>query len=67
MKKKILVAYFSKNGENYVNGYIQNLAIGNTEIIVNKLVNQIDCDVLKLVISKQTFLDSMDESQLQKF
>jgi len=30
---KILIAYYSRKGENYVNGSIKNLAKGNTEIV----------------------------------
>ena len=30
---KILIAYYSRKGQNYVNGSIKNLAKGNTEII----------------------------------
>ena len=29
---KRLIAYFSREGENYVNGSIVNLAVGNTEV-----------------------------------
>lgn len=34
---KILIAYYSRRGENYVNGSIRNLPKGNTEVIVEKL------------------------------
>lgn len=30
---KIMVAYFSRPGENYVNGSIRTLAVGNTEVV----------------------------------
>ena len=29
----ILIAYYSRKGQNYVNGAIKNLAKGNTEIV----------------------------------
>ena len=32
---KTLIAYFSKKGENYVNGSIVNLLVGNTEVATN--------------------------------
>lgn len=35
--KKGLIAYFSQSGENYVNGKIISLPIGNTEIIATKI------------------------------
>lgn len=37
MAKKILIAYYSRRGENYVNGSIKNLAKGNTEVVVEKI------------------------------
>ncbi|HAM63603.1 MAG: flavodoxin [Firmicutes bacterium GWF2_51_9] len=35
--KNVLIAYYSRRGNNYVNGSIQNLAVGNTEIIARKI------------------------------
>ena len=34
---KVLIAYYSRRGENYVNGSIRNLKQGNTEVVVNKI------------------------------
>jgi len=34
---KSLVAYYSRKGENYLNGSIVNLSIGNTEVIAKKI------------------------------
>lgn len=34
---KTLIAYYSRRGQNYVNGSIRNLPKGNTEVIVEKL------------------------------
>ncbi|MBR1552054.1 MAG: flavodoxin [Muribaculaceae bacterium] len=34
---KILIAYYSRRGENYVNGAIKNLALGNTEVVAAKI------------------------------
>jgi len=31
--KKILIAYFSREGGNYVSGRIVNLSVGNTEVV----------------------------------
>jgi flavodoxin len=39
-QNKILVAYFSRPGNNYVNGTIVNLPIGNTEILA-KMIQEI--------------------------
>lgn len=34
---KTLIAYYSRKGENYVNGTIRNLERGNTEVMVEKI------------------------------
>ncbi|MBR1543946.1 MAG: NAD(P)H-dependent oxidoreductase [Muribaculaceae bacterium] len=34
---RILIAYYSRRGENYVNGSIKNLSRGNTEVMVEKI------------------------------
>lgn len=31
-----IIAYFSRNGENYVSGAIRNLDVRNTEMVVKK-------------------------------
>ena len=46
MKK--LVIYFSHNGENYVNGEIKNIEIGNTEIIANYIKDITNADLFKV-------------------
>jgi flavodoxin len=37
MSNAILIAYFSRSGNNYVNGSIINLPVGNTEIAAKKI------------------------------
>ena len=37
MAKKVLIAYYSRRGENYVNGSIKNLKLGNTEVVAQKV------------------------------
>ncbi|MBR1622076.1 MAG: NAD(P)H-dependent oxidoreductase [Prevotella sp.] len=34
---KVLIAYYSRRGENYVNGSIRNLKLGNTEVVAAKI------------------------------
>lgn len=34
---KVLIAYYSRRGENYVNGNIRNLKLGNTEVVAAKI------------------------------
>lgn len=36
---KILIAYYSRKGENYVHGSIQNLVKGNTELVAEIIAN----------------------------
>ena len=37
MAKNVLIAYYSRRGENYVNGSIKNLKLGNTEVVAQKI------------------------------
>lgn len=37
MGKSILIAFFSRTGNNYVNGSIVNLTVGNTEVAANMI------------------------------
>lgn len=34
---KVLIAYYSRRGENYVNGSIRSLELGNTEVVAAKI------------------------------
>ncbi len=34
---KVLIAYYSRRGENYVNGSIRDLILGNTEVVAAKI------------------------------
>lgn len=36
---KYLIAYFSRKGENYVNGQILDLPVGNTEVAAKEIQN----------------------------
>lgn len=48
IKSKVLIAYFSHAGNNYVNGRIVNLPVGNTEVAANILQNITKGDILKI-------------------
>ncbi len=49
MAKNILIAYYSRRGENYVNGNINNLEFGNTEIVAEKIKALLpDADMYKI-------------------
>ena len=43
--KKVLIAYYSRRGENYVNGDVKNLEKGNTEIIAEFIQEFTDGDI----------------------
>ena len=46
---KTLIAYYSRRGENYVNGSIKNLAKGNTEVVAAKIKALLpDADVYQI-------------------
>ena len=44
-----LIAYFSRTGENYVNGTIRNLSVGNTETAAKIIQSKTGADIFKLV------------------
>jgi flavodoxin len=46
--KKTLIAYYSRKGNNYVNGSIVNLLTGNTETIANKILDITGGDLFKI-------------------
>lgn len=47
-EKKGLIAYFSQSGENYVDGKIISLAVGNTEMIARKIEELTGFDLFKI-------------------
>jgi flavodoxin len=49
---KSLVAYFSRNGNNYVGGSIVNLPIGNTEIIAHKIRGLTHSEVFRITTER---------------
>jgi flavodoxin len=44
----ILLAYFSRPGENYWNGGRRNLEVGNTEVLARAISGRLDCDVHRI-------------------
>lgn len=48
MPNKTLIAYFSQAGQNYVNGNIVNLPVGNTAVVAEKLKNLIDAELYRI-------------------
>lgn len=45
---KVLIAYFSRKGANYVNGNIMNLPVGNTEVAAKKIQALTDGDLYEI-------------------
>lgn len=49
---KSLIAYFSRKGNNYVEGSIVNLPIGNTEVIAKKIQKLTGSDIFQIRTAK---------------
>ncbi|OHV34212.1 hypothetical protein BCD49_24430 [Pseudofrankia sp. EUN1h] len=45
---RVLLAYFSRAGENYYYGGRRNLTVGNTEVLARSIAARIDCDVHRI-------------------
>lgn len=54
---KVLVAYFSRKGNNYVSGNIVNLAEGNTLVVAHKIQKLIGADLFEIKTVKQYPID----------
>jgi flavodoxin len=46
--RRILLAYFSRPGENYWYGGRRNLKVGNTEVLARAIAARLDCDVHRI-------------------
>ncbi len=63
---KNLVIYYSRSGENYVNGKITQLSKGNTEVIAEMITECCDADLFKIETKKQyakSYMDCIREAQ----
>ena len=49
---KTVVIYYSRKGENYVNGRIENLMKGNTEIVAEFIKKAVDADLFEVETKK---------------
>jgi len=45
---KSLIAYYSRKGENYLNGNIVNLTVGNTEVVAKKIQSLTGSDLFEI-------------------
>ena len=48
MNMNILIAYYSRRGQNYVGGTIEDLRIGNTEVVAQKIERQTGGDMFRI-------------------
>ena len=58
---KVLVAYFSRPGENYNNGGRIWLKVGNTEVVATMIADLIPCDVYRIEAS-EPYSDKYDDT-----
>jgi flavodoxin len=47
-RRRVLLAYFSRPGENYWNGGRRDLKVGNTEVLARMIRERLDCDVFRI-------------------
>ena len=63
---KTLVIYFSRSGENYVDGKIKNLVKGNTEIVAEYIQECVDVDLFKVETEKEysnNYMECIEEAK----
>jgi len=58
-KGRVLLAYFSRPGENYHNGGRRTLEIGNTQVVADMMEQTIGCDVYRITAA-DPYPDSYD-------
>lgn len=58
---KVLVAYFSRAGENYDNGDRTWLKVGNTQVVAQLIADLIPCD-LHRIEAREPYSDAYDET-----
>ncbi|MCR3761659.1 flavodoxin [Clostridium felsineum] len=64
--KKCLIAYFSRKGNNYVDGGIKNLAVGNTEVAAEIIRKVIDGDIFCIDSVKEYPKDYTEATNVAK-
>ncbi len=63
---KILIAYYSRKGQNYVNGSIKNLAKGNTEIVAEFIQKKIGGELFEIDTVKDYPVDYTECTEIAK-
>ena len=64
--EKILIAYFSRKGQNYVNGSIKNLAKGNTEIVAEFIQKSVGGKLFEIETVKNYPVDYTECTEVAK-
>jgi flavodoxin len=60
--ERVLVAYYSRPGENYWYGGRRDLRVGNTEVLAGMIAERLDCDVHRFEAA-DPYPDSYDETR----
>ena len=63
---KILIAYYSRKGQNYVNGSIKNLAKGNTEIVAEFIQKAVGGELFEIDTVKNYPVDYTECTNVAK-
>jgi hypothetical protein len=66
MTNKILIVYYSRRGENYCNGEIRDLKIGNTELVAKKIASLITADLFQIDTVKKYPISYMETTEVAK-
>lgn len=65
-EKKCLIAYFSREGNNYVSGKIVNLPIGNTKVVANTIQEMTGGDLFRINTVKSYPEDYTETTDMAK-
>ena len=63
---KILIAYYSRRGQNYWNGSIKNLAKGNTEVVAEMIQKAVGGDLFEIETVKEYPVDYTECTEVAK-
>jgi flavodoxin len=63
---KCLIAYFSRSGNNYVNGNIVNLPVGNTEVVAKMIQKMNEGDLLRIEAVNAYPVDYTETTEVAK-
>lgn len=64
---KSLVIYFSRNGENYMENGLENIEVGNTEILAKRIADLTNSDIFKVEVVKEYPFDYHECCDVAKY